>query len=74
MLPPGSPGEAVNQLRHAFAALSRDEEFVAEAKKIMRFHPRWETGEDGERLRNKVLTAPPEIVDFIRQFIDQAKK
>jgi hypothetical protein len=74
MLPPGSPSEAVNQLRQAFAALSRDEEFVAEARKIMRFHPRWETGEDGERLRNKVLTAPPEIVDFIRQFIDQAKK
>jgi tripartite-type tricarboxylate transporter receptor subunit TctC len=74
MLPPGSPREAVSQLRQAFAALSKDEEFVAEAKKIMRFHPRWETGEDGEKLRDKVLTAPPEIVDFIRQFIDQAKK
>jgi tripartite-type tricarboxylate transporter receptor subunit TctC len=74
MLPPGSPGEAVTQLRQAFAALSRDEEFVAEAKKVMRFHPRWETGEDGEKLRDKVLTAPAEIVDFIRQFIEQGRK
>ena len=74
LLPPGSPPEAVTTLRQAFAALSRDEEFIAEAKKVMRFHPRFETGEDGEKLRQKVLTASPEIVDFIRQFIDQARK
>jgi len=61
-------------LRQAFAALSRDEEFIAEAKKVMKFHPRFETGEDGEKLRQKVLTASPEVVDFIRQFINQARK
>jgi tripartite-type tricarboxylate transporter receptor subunit TctC len=74
LLSPGSPGEAISALRQAFAALSRDEEFIAEAKKVMRFHPRFETGEDGERLRQKVLTAPTEIVDFIRQFIEQGRK
>ena len=73
-LAPGSPPEAVATLRQAYAALSRDEEFIAEAKKVMRFHPRFETGEDGEKLRQKVLTASPEIVDFIRKFIDQARK
>ncbi|HEX9143034.1 MAG TPA: hypothetical protein VGA09_02105, partial [Candidatus Binatia bacterium] len=60
--------------RQAFVSLSKDEEFIAEAKKVMRFHPRFETGEDGEKLRQKVLTAPPELVDFIRQFIDQGRK
>lgn len=74
LVAPGSPPEAVSALRQAFASLSRDEDFIAEAKKVMRFHPRFETGEDGERLRQKVLTAPVEIVDFIRQFIDQARK
>jgi hypothetical protein len=42
--------------------------------KVMRFHPRFEVGEDGEKLKQKVLTAPPEIIDFVRQFIEQARK
>jgi hypothetical protein len=61
-------------LRQAFAGLSKDEEFIAEAMKVMRFHPRFEVGEDGEKLKQKVLTAPPEIIDFVRQFIEQARK
>src|SRR5499426_1584414 len=67
LLPPKSPKESVLALRQAFTALSRDEEFIAEAKKVMRFHPRFDVGEDGERLREKVLKAPPEVVDFARQ-------
>ena len=43
-------------MRQAFSALAKDEEFIAEAKKVMRFQPRFETGEDGEKLRDKVLT------------------
>jgi hypothetical protein len=74
LLPPGSPPEAVAALRQAFAGLSKDEEFIAEAMKVMRFHPRFEVGEDGERLKQKVLTAPAEIIDFVRQFIEQARK
>lgn len=74
LLPPGAPPEAVATLRQAFTGLARDEEFIAEAQKVMKFHPRFETGEDGEKLRQKVLTAPPELVDFIRQFIEQGRK
>ena len=74
ILPPGSPPAAVTALRQAFAAISKDEEFIGDAQKVMRFHPRFETGEEGERLRQKVLQAPPELVDFVRQFIEQARK
>jgi tripartite-type tricarboxylate transporter receptor subunit TctC len=74
LLPPGSPPEAIAALRQAFTALSKDEEFISEAKKVMRFHPRFEVGEEGERLKQKVLTASPELIDFIRQFIEQARK
>lgn len=74
LMPPGTPPEAVAALRQAFAALSKDEEFIADAKKVMKFHPRFEIGEDGEKLKQKVLQAPPELVDFVRQFIEQARK
>jgi hypothetical protein len=40
----------------------------------MRFQPRFDVGEDGEKLRDRVLTAPAEVVDFVRQFIEQARK
>jgi hypothetical protein len=72
ILPPGSPPDAVAALRQAFATLSKDEDFIAEANKAMRFHPRFDTGEDGEKLKQK-FTGVSELVDFIRQFIDQAK-
>ena len=62
------------RLRQAFFGLSKDEEFIAEAKKVMRFHPRFETGEDGEKLRDKVLRASPEIIDFVRKFVEEARK
>jgi len=74
LLPPNSPKEAVLAVRQAFTALSRDEEFIGEAMKVMRFHPRFDVGEDGERLREKVLRAPTEIIDFVRQYVEQARK
>ncbi|HEY6999442.1 MAG TPA: hypothetical protein VH851_16010 [Candidatus Binatia bacterium] len=74
LLTPNSPKEAVAALRQAFAALAKDEDFLAEAKKAMRFQPRFDVGEDGERLRDKVLRAPEEVVEFVRQYIEQARK
>jgi tripartite-type tricarboxylate transporter receptor subunit TctC len=74
LLTPNSPKEAVTALRQAFASLSKDEEFIAEAKKAMRFQPRFDVGEDGEKLRDRVLTAPNEVVEFVRQYIEQARK
>jgi hypothetical protein len=40
----------------------------------MRFQPRFDVGEDGEKLRDRVLRASPEVVDFVRKFIDEARK
>jgi hypothetical protein len=74
LLPPNAPKEAVLAMRQAFTTLSRDEEFIAEAKKVMRFHPRFDVGEDGERLREKVLKAPTEVIDFARKYMDEARK
>jgi tripartite-type tricarboxylate transporter receptor subunit TctC len=74
LLAPSSPREAVLALRQAFVGLSSDEEFIGEAKKVMRFQPRFESGEDGERLRDKVLRAPTEIVEFVRKYVEEARK
>jgi hypothetical protein len=74
LLTPKSPKEAVLSLRQAFTMLSKDEEFIAEAKKAMRFQPRFDVGEDGERLRDKVLRAPNEVVDFVHKYIEEVRK
>jgi hypothetical protein len=74
LLPPGSPREAVMAMRQAFSELAKDEEFIAEGKRVMRFQPRFEVGEDGEKLREKVLRAPKELVEFVQKYIEEARK
>ena len=74
MLPPDTPAVAVNTLRQAFVALSKDEQFLSESMKIMKSHPRFDIGEDGERLRDKLLRAPAEVVDFVRKYVEEARK
>jgi len=74
LLPPGAPTEAMTVLRQAFAALSKDADFIADALKTIRFHPRFEVGEQGERLFQRVSQTPPDVIDFIRQYIDQANR
>ncbi|MBM4260846.1 MAG: hypothetical protein FJ145_05315 [Deltaproteobacteria bacterium] len=74
LLSPNSPKEAILAMRQAFTQLAKDEEFIAEAKKVMRFQPRFEVGEDGEKLRERVLRASPEIVTFVQKFIEEERK
>jgi tripartite-type tricarboxylate transporter receptor subunit TctC len=74
LLPPGSPMVAVLTMRQAFTQLAKDEEFIAEAKKVMRFQPRFEIGEDGEKLRDKVLRAPAEVINFVQKYVEDARK
>ena len=74
LLAPGTSNEAVLAMRQAFSLLAKDEEFIGEAKKVMRFQPRFEGGEDGERLRERVLRAPKEIVEFVQKYVEEARK
>lgn len=74
LLPPGSPPETLAALTRAFTSLEKDHDFLEDAKKIMKFHPRFEIGEEADRLYQKVLLVPAEVRDFLRHFIDQVKK
>ena len=74
LLPPGAPTEAMTVLRQAFASLSKDSDFIADALKTIRFHPTFEVGEQGERLFQRVSQTSPEVINFIRQYIEQANR
>jgi tripartite-type tricarboxylate transporter receptor subunit TctC len=74
LLPPGSPKEAVAALKLALSSLSKDEEYLADALKVMRFRPRFEMGAGGDRLYQRATQISPELGKFIRQFIEQERK
>jgi len=61
-------------MRQAVEALSKDEEFLAEAKKVMRFQPRFQLGEEGVKLYKQVSDISPEIVTFLKNYIAEQKK
>ncbi len=74
LLPPGAPAEAATVLRQAFTSLSKDSDFIADAEKTIRFHPNFEVGEQGERLFQRVSQTSPEVINFIRQYIEQTNR
>lgn len=74
VLPPGSPQVAIDALRAAVARLNDDQEFAAEAVKVIEFAPNYDTGADiNERARSK-LVASPEIRAFVADYIKIANK
>jgi len=74
LLPPKAPAESIATLRKAFDSLSRDQDFLQEAIATMRFQPRFEVGEAGERLFRQASLTSPEIVSFLRKYIEDANK
>jgi tripartite-type tricarboxylate transporter receptor subunit TctC len=74
LMPPKTPPETVKGLRQAVDALSRDQDFLQDAIKTMRFQPRFEVGESGERMFKRVAETPSEVVNFLRRYIEEANK
>ena len=74
LLPPKVPTESIAILRKAFDGLSKDQEFLLDAISVMRFQPRFEVGDAGERMFKQASTASPEVVNFLRKYIDEANR
>lgn len=74
LMPPKAPPETIGILRKAFDSLSRDHDFLQEAIATMRFQPRFEVGEAGERLFQRASQTSPEVVNFLRKYIEEANK
>ena len=74
LLPPKAPAESIAILRKAFDSLAKDQDFLQDAISVMRFQPRFEVGEAGERLFRQASNTSPEIVSFLRKYIEEANK
>jgi tripartite-type tricarboxylate transporter receptor subunit TctC len=65
---PGTPPDRVNSLRQAFNQAMKDPELLAEAKKgRMDVEPT--TGEALEKLANRVLDQPPEVIARVKKIL-----
>jgi tripartite-type tricarboxylate transporter receptor subunit TctC len=74
LLPPKVPAESIAIMRRAFEALAKDQDFLQDAIAMMRFQPRFEVGEAGEKLFKQASAASPEVVNFLRKYIEDANK
>src|SRR6266850_1030277 len=74
LMPPKAPPETISILRKAFDRLSREQDFLQEAITAMRFQPRFEVGEAGERLFKVASQTSPEVIAFLRKYIEDANK
>ena len=68
MMAPRTPPEAVTALRQGFRAMLKDEEFVAEFKKVTRSIPNYKVGVSGEKIVRRLQEAPPEVKAFIKKY------
>ncbi|MBM2806192.1 MAG: family tricarboxylate transporter, receptor protein [Deltaproteobacteria bacterium] len=65
---PGTPTERVRELRRAFDQSMKDPELLAEVhKQKMDVEP--ETGENLEKLANKILNQPPEVLARVKKIL-----
>jgi len=68
LLPPDVPALRVAALREAFAAMVRDEAFIADvAKTTQILNPR--TWQDAERVIRETVDTPPDVVAHVRELL-----
>lgn len=73
VLPPGSPQEAGAALKQGFTAMLQDPQFVEDFKKVTKSNPRYKVGPDGEKLVKRLMQAPAETKNLIRQYTEPKK-
>jgi tripartite-type tricarboxylate transporter receptor subunit TctC len=74
LMPPKAPPESITILRKAFDSLSKDQDFLVDAIGVMRFQPRFEVGEAGEHMFNVAARIKPDVIAFLRKYIEEANR
>lgn len=74
LMPPKTSPEVIAILRKAFEGLSRDQDFLQDAIATMRFQPRFEIGAAGERLFQSAARIRPEVIQFMKKYIEEANR
>jgi hypothetical protein len=67
VMPPGSPPEAVAEMRKALMALGTDQKFLDEYKKVIGTEPSLVRPEEGEAILERLKTVRPEVRDVLRE-------
>jgi tripartite-type tricarboxylate transporter receptor subunit TctC len=73
VLPPGVPAARVETLRAAFAAATRDPEFLKEADKL-KFEIDLMDGNEMQALMGELYATPKDVVEQIKQVLQEAMK
>ena len=72
-LPPGSPKEATDALRQAFAKLETDKAFLDEYRKSINADPVVIGEAEGMAAIKEISTPDPKLVAFVKKYVDSAK-
>jgi tripartite-type tricarboxylate transporter receptor subunit TctC len=73
VLPPGSPPEAVADLKQAFSSMLKDPSFSEEFQKVTKTSPRYTVGPAGDKLVKRITQAPTEVKNTVRQYTEVKK-
>lgn len=73
VMPPDVPKDRVEAVRSAFNAMTKDEQFLSEAKKL-RMDLDIVTGAEIDTLLKRVYATPPEIVEIARKAISESPR
>ena len=74
VMAPGTPEQALADVKRGVAALASDPEFVKDALATMRFEPDYDTSVAAEALYKQKVKADPRIVDFFKSYIEDGQK
>jgi tripartite-type tricarboxylate transporter receptor subunit TctC len=70
MAPPGTPADRVATLRTGYEQMTKDADFLGEAKKL-RIDITLMKGQDLQNMAREVMNQPPEVVEQIKKLFVQ---
>jgi hypothetical protein len=73
-MPPGSPKQAVADMRAAYAGLATDAAFQAEYERVAKYRAVFVGGAEGEKLIAALGQVKPELVAFVKDYVDKLAK
>jgi hypothetical protein len=73
VMPPGTPKEASDAMRAAFAAVNNDAEYREDAMRTVKFVPSYLTDDKTEALFLAKLRPDPRLRDFIRNYVEEGR-
>jgi len=68
MMPPKTAPEAVAAMRAGFVALWKDKDFLADYTKVIKTEPILVTGEEGQRILNRLADVRSDIKEFLVKY------